>query len=342
VSETGLALDRLTAPSPRAPGSAARSVGRNPWIRFAARRLIGLFFVLFALVIAVFFMVRLVPGDPAFTILGTEATPRALKEVRHQLGLDTTVQHQFVTYLNNLAHGNLGRSFFTQEPVSKVIRQRVGTSMQLAGAALGLVLFLSIPLGMLAGALTRENRHRRLELLFTGATSVLGAIPDYLTGTILAFIFAVEFRLLPVAGSGGLKTLIMPALAVSLASIATLSRIVRVETLNVLAQDYIRTARSKRLPWRLVFFRHALPNVVTAALTVGGIIFASIVGGAVIVENVFARQGLGTALVQAVTTKDYQVVQGITLVLGVTVVVVNAIVDIVLAIVDPRTLTKQG
>jgi peptide/nickel transport system permease protein len=123
---------------------------------------------------------------------------------------------------------------------------------------------------------------------------------------------------------------------------AILTRLVRVETLNVLSMDYMRTARSKRLPARLIYLRHALPNVVTAALTIGGILFAGIIGGAVVVENVFARPGLGTALVSAVLSRDYPVVQGIILVLGVTVVVVNAIVDILLAIVDPRSMTRTA
>jgi peptide/nickel transport system permease protein len=143
---------------------------------------------------------------------------------------------------------------------------------------------------------------------------------------------------LPVAGGQELSALILPALAVSIRPIATLSRIVRVETLNVLASDYIRTARGKRLPWRLVYLRHTLPNVVTAALTVGGLLFSGLVGGAVVVENVFARPGLGTMLVQGVITHDYPVVQGITLVLGVTVVVVNTLVDVMVAALDPRAL----
>jgi peptide/nickel transport system permease protein len=226
--------------------------------------------------------------------------------------------------------------------VTEVIKERIRTSLELAGSALFLVLFLSIPLGMISGALTREGRHRRFEVGFAGVTSVLGSVPDYLTGTVLAFIFAVEHRYLPVAGAGGLKHLVLPALAVSLAPAMTLARIVRVETLNVLAQDYIRTARSERLPPRLVYARHAFPNVLTAALTVGGLIFSGIIGGAVIVENVFARPGLGTALVQAVIDKNYPIIQGVTLVLGITVVLVTAIVDILLGIVDPRSLARQG
>jgi len=147
---------------------------------------------------------------------------------------------------------------------------------------------------------------------------------------------------LPVGGGEGWESLVLPTLAISLRPIAIIARIVRVETLNVLALDYMRTARSKRLPARVLYLRHALPNVLTAALTVGGLLFAGLIGGAVVVENVFARPGLGTALTNAVLARDYPLIQGIILFLGVMVVFVNAIVDLSLALVDPRSLTKDG
>jgi peptide/nickel transport system permease protein len=328
-----------------APVRARRSVLRtflaNPWVGFLIRRAIGLVCVLIALIVAVFFMVRLVPGDPVTNALGLDTPLDQLDRIRHEFGIDKPLFQQFTTYITRLIHGDLGKAFGTHQPVSQLIQQRIGSSLQLAGAALAIVLIAGVTIGMLAAAMTREGRRPKAELGFAGTTSVLGAIPDYLTGTILAFIFAVQFRLLPVAGSGSFEQLILPALAIAIPSTATLSRIVRVETLNVLAQDYIRTARSERIPpWR-VYLRHALPNVLTAALTIGGLIFANLIGGAVVVENVFARAGLGSALVSAVIAKEYPIVQGIVLVLGVTVVVVNTIVDILLGVLDPRTLTKQ-
>jgi peptide/nickel transport system permease protein len=195
---------------------------------------------------------------------------------------------------------------------------------------------------MIAAALTQEGRHPRFERVFAAVTSVIGTVPDFLMATILAYIFAVQLRLLPVAGSGSFKTLILPALAVGLHSTATLARIVRVETLNVMAQGYIRTARSDRLPSWMIYIRHALPNAMATALTIGGLIFASVLGSAVVVEIVFARPGLGTALVHAVVQKDYPVIQGITLVLGIAVVLINTIVDVLLAILDPRSLQRQS
>lgn len=326
---------------PEISGGLLNGFGGNPWVAFVLRRLLSMLIVLLALALITFLMVRLIPGDPAENVAGITATADQISLIRHELGIDKPMQVQFVNYWVDLAHGNLGNSFLTRQPVTEVISQRVGNSMQLAAVSLALVLVVSVPVGMLAGALTREGRHKRAEVAFTAVTSVVGSLPEFLAGTFLAFLFAVEFRLLPVAGSEGWQSLVLPALAVGLRPIAILSRLVRVETLNVLSMDYLRTARSKRLPARIIYLRHTLPNVVTAALTIGGIIFAQLIGGAVVVENVFARAGLGTALVSAVLSRDYPVIQGIILVLGVTVVVVNAIVDVLLAVVDPRSLSRQ-
>jgi peptide/nickel transport system permease protein len=320
----------------------ASAVTQNIWVRFLVRRLLSGLLVLVVLVCSVFVLVHLVPGDPVVKALGPDAPQATIDRIRAENGFDQPLGQQFTRYLSHLAQGDLGRDFVTGVPVSETIGQRIGGSLQIAGAALVLVLAVSIPLGMLAGALTREGRRRRLEVGFVSVTSVFSSIPDYLIATVLAFLFAVQFQLFPVADSDGLDSLVLPVLAVSLHSIMSLTRLVRLETLNVLAQDYIRTARSERLPARLIYTRHALPNVVTAALTLGGVIFANLIGGAVVVENVFGRTGLGTALVSAVTANQYVVVQGITLVLGVIVIVANLLVDITLGIMDPRSLAKRS
>jgi peptide/nickel transport system permease protein len=285
-------------------------------------------------------LVRWIPGDPALVVAGPDASEAQLVALRSALGLDRPPLEQFTTYVTNVLRGDLGASFFSREPVARIIAQRVGTSVQLAAASLALVLVVAIPGGMLAAHLTREGRHKRGEVAFTATTSVVGSLPEYLAATFLAFVFAVWLRLLPVAGTEGWQSLVLPTLAISARPLAILTRIVRVETLNVLTQDYIRTARSKRLPERVIYLRHTLPNVITAALTIGGVLFAAIVGGGVIIENVFARAGLGTALVTAVLSRDYPVIQGIILVLGLTVVLANTIVDLLLAALDPRSLTR--
>lgn len=314
----------------------------SPLLRLIVRRMIGLVVVGVVVMFAVFLMVQLVPGNPIYQAFGGDMSLQRYQQLRHQLYFDRPLYQQFAIYVDHVLHGNLGRSYATQQPVSSLIHERIAASAELAGAALVIVLLVGIPLGIATGAVTREGRHPRVELGFTGVTATLAAIPDYLVGTILAFIFAVELRWLPVAGTNGLNTLILPALAVSISPTMSLSRIVRLETLNVLAQEYIRTARSQRLPWYLIYGRHVLPNVLTAALTVGGLIFAGIMGGAVIVETVFARAGLGSALVEAVVNNNYPVIQAITLLFCILVVIVNMVIDIALAIIDPRSLTKEA
>ncbi len=309
----------------------------HPLASFALRRLVSLVAVLVGLVVATFMMIRLIPGDPAVNVAGVGATGEQIESIRRTLLLDRPIIEQFQAYAANLAQGNLGRSFFTQQPVSLLLAQRIGASLQLAAAALVVVMLVSVPLGIFMGAFTRERRHPGVEVGFTAGASVLGSLPEFLAATFLAFIFAVWLQWLPVAGADSAQALVLPVLAVSIRPTAILTRIVRVETLNTLTSEFIRTARGKRVPARIIYARHALPNVVTAALTVGGLLFAGIVGGAVVVENVFARVGLGSALVQAVQSRDYPTVQGVVLVLGVTVVVVNAIVDLTLAAIDPRT-----
>jgi len=313
------------------------------WFSFVAWRLVSLFVILLGLVITTFMMVRLIPGDPATIAGGVNTTPAHVAALRKQMGLDDPLLTQFASYAGNLVHADLGISFTTRQPVRQIITERIPSSLVLAGTSLALVLLCAIPAGLLAGALTREGRHRRGELIFTGTASVIGSIPQFLTATFLAFVFAVWLKLLPVAGSDPpLQSLILPALSIALAPAATLARLVRIEALNVLAQDYIRTARSKRLPARIIYLRHVLPNVLTAALTLGGVILANLIGGAVIIENVYARNGLGTALVNAVLVRDYPVIQGTILILGIVIVAVNTIVDGILAMLDPRSLMRRG
>jgi peptide/nickel transport system permease protein len=312
----------------------------RPILLALRKAMLGLVCVLAALLLACFLLLHLVPGDPAVRVAGVDATPEDVANVRHVLGLDRPLSIQFATYLASVARLEFGRSFVTNEPVNQVIADRLPKTLELALAATLLVISVSLPAGMLAAALTREDRNRVFELGFTAVTSTMSALPNFLTATFLGFLFAVWLGWLPVAGAGQWSSVILPALAVGLRPLGELARIVRVETLNVLAQDYLRTARAKRLPAWLIYLRHVLPNVLTSALTIGGLIFSGLVGGTVVVENVFAWPGLGTALVQAILARDYPVVQGITLLLGLAVVVANTAVDAVLALIDPRILKR--
>lgn len=314
---------------------------RNPWVRFGVQRTVSAVLIAFSLVVAVFLMVRLLPGDPARLVAGSHASPEQLAAIRHQLGLDRSAIGQFGSYMGDLSHLRLGTSFQTGETVNRVIAERLPKTAELAGVSVALTLLLSIPLGLAAAALTRDGRNRAFGALFSGTTGLVASLPVFLIGSLLAFAFAVELQWLPIAGSDSLDSIVLPALSVSLLPIALLARIVRLEALSVLGQDYVKTARSKRLPARTIYLRHILPNVVAGTLTIAGVMFAQLIGGVVIVENIFAWPGLGTVLVQAVSSHDYPVVQGVTLLLGFVLVVTNAFVDVVLALMDPRSLVTR-
>lgn len=329
------------ASGPRASAEKPESQWRNQWLPFLIRRLISLGIILIVLQVFSSSLVRFIPGDPAVAIGGLTASPAEIAAIRESLGLNEPLSSQLVESWRDLSKGDLGSSFMTRTPVTTVIRENMKPSFQLAAFSLSLVMLVSIPAGMAAAAFTFGGRHRRGELGFIGTTSVVGAMPEYFVATVLAYIFAVSLGLLPISGYRGVHSLVLPMLAVSLRPIAVLSRLVRVETLNVLSSDYVRTARSKRLSSLSIYRRHVLPNVITAALSVGGILFAGIVGGAVVVENVFALPGLGTQLINAVIARDYPVIQGVILVLGVVVVIANAVVDLFLAIIDPRSISRD-
>jgi peptide/nickel transport system permease protein len=332
----------ITAADREARSSAFALVLRNPWTGFFVRRVIGLALVLVGLAVATMLMVRVLPGDVTLAILGDNATQANRDLVRKELGLDRSTGEQFVVYASGLAHGDMGKSFFTKQPVTQIIANRLPPSAQLAAFSLLVIMLVSVPLGLVTAALTREGRNRPLEVTFTAVASILGSVPQFLTATFLAFFFAIWLRLLPVAGSDTPQQLILPVLSIAIAPTFILARIVRVESLNVLAQDYIRAARAKRLNTMRIYVRHVLPNVLTAALTIGGLLFAQLIGGAVLVETIFARLGLGTELVHAIVIKDYPVVQGIVIVLGVSVVAINTIIDAALGLLDPRSLTRQS
>lgn len=313
----------------------------GPWPRFIFKRLVGLAGVLFTLLVMTFLLIFLVPGDPAVRQAGIDASQEQIEFERERMGLNRPITQQFFDYVSNASRLDFGDSFKTRQPVTEILQQRFPRTFELAISGLLLAILIGIPLGIVAGALTREGRNRRFEVVFMSITSVGGALPEFLTATLLAFIFAVTLKWLPIAGTRDANAIILPALAVSIRPIASLSRVVRLETLNVLAQDYVRTARSKRLPPLLLFVRHILPNVLTAALTISGLIFAGLLGGTVIVENVFAWPGLGTRVVEAVFNLDYPVIQGIVLYFGIVVVLINTFVDVLLALVDPRSLVLE-
>ena len=316
--------------------------GGHPYLRFFARRLGAFVLVVWVVEIATFLMVRLIPGDPARLVLGARASQQSVEKLHHELGLDQPLLSQYWHYTVNALHFNFGESFTSHVPVSTELSTRIGNELELIGVAVALVLLMGVGFGMLAGALTSNGKHPALEHVFVFITGVLGSVPGYVAATLLALVFAVTLKVLPVGGNEGPDSVILPAFSIAIPQAALLARIVRVETLGVLSQNYVRAARSKRLPRRAIYGRYVLPNVLTAALTLGGTVFAQSIGSAIIVETVFAWNGLGLLLTQAVLRLNFPVVQGAALLLALIVVLVNAFVDLAVSVIDPRSAAQRG
>jgi peptide/nickel transport system permease protein len=331
------------------PGTAAsahersRWWRRHPWPTFLVRRVARLVVNLFVLVTISFLMIHAIPGDPVRTALGgITAQPELVAARRHDLGLDLPLVRQYLDYVRRVITGDFGSSIITRQPVSDIIADRLPSTLRLVGLAFLFTILVAYPLGLSMAVLTHNGRHRRGEASFVHATGFVQAIPDFVLATGLVALFAVSFQVLPVAGEDGWTSYVLPVLALTLGSIAALARVIRLEGLRVLDEDYVRTARSKRLPARLVYVRHALPNMLTASLTISGLFLAGLVAGTVLVENVFAWPGLGSTVVQSVIARDYPVALAISLLLGAIALVIHLVVDILLAIADPRSIIRSS
>jgi peptide/nickel transport system permease protein len=286
-------------------------------------------------------MIHLIPGDPVRGALGPTAPAALVEARRHALGLDDPITTQYLHYLKGLFTGDLGTSLSSQLPVADVVSQRLPATLLLAVFAFLAAVVVAIPLGVAMGVLTRRGHGRRTELAFTTTSIVVATVPDFLIGVGLVYVFGIRLGWLPVAGNDTASAYLLPVVSLAIGPAAILARIVRVEMVGVLEADFVRTARAKRLPARTVYLGHALPNAVTAALTLGGLLLSAMVAGTVLVENVFAWPGLGSTIVQSILTKDYPVVQAIVLVYGAGVLLVNIVVDIALALLDPRSTIRE-
>jgi peptide/nickel transport system permease protein len=314
----------------------------DPWVRFGVRRGGRLLVSLWVLITASFLMIHLIPGDPVRAALGPTAPAALVAARRESLGLNDPLWVQYLHYLRGVFTGDLGTSMKSQLPVSDVIGQRLPATLELALLSFAVALLLAVPIGATMGVLTRGGRRRGAELTFSSSSVVLGAIPEFLLGVAFVWLFAVQLGWFPVAGRSGPSSYVLPVLALALGPAAALARIMRVEMLTVLQADHVRTARAKRLPAAAVYFRHALPGALTAAITLGGLLLSALVAGTVLVENVFAWPGLGGTIVSSILDKDYPVVQGIVLVYGAGVLVVNLAVDVTLALLDPRSVIRES
>jgi peptide/nickel transport system permease protein len=319
----------------------ARWRAGHPMLWFLVRRLGRLVVSLLVLLTLSFAMIHLIPGDPVRAALGPNAPLDLIRQRRHELWLDRPLATQYVHYLRGVATGDFGTSFVSNLPVSDIIATRLPNSARLAGLAFVVIMVLAVPLGMAGAVLTRDGRRRGTELLFTSGTGLLAMVPDFLLGVGLVYVFGVTLKWFPVAGQAGPSSYVLPVCALTIGTIAALARIVRVEMIKVMGEDYIRTARSKRLPARLVYLRHALPNMLTATLTIGGLVLTGLIGGTVLVENVFSWPGLGTTVVDSVVQQDFALAQAVMVLLGAAVLLANLVVDLLLGVLDPRSVIRE-
>jgi peptide/nickel transport system permease protein len=302
-------------------------------LRYIAKRLIASIPVMLGVLVAVFFLMRVLPGDPT-QMMAAEfgASAEELARMRASLGVDDPIMVQFWDFVRNAARGDLGRSLFTNRPVTTQIVDQVPSTFQLAAASLMIAVLIGVPIGVVAAV--RSNS------VIDAGSMVLALIgvsmPSFWLGLILIYVFSYRLGWLPAAGVGDLRYLLMPAFALGFSSAAIIARLTRSSMLEVLRQEYIVTARAKGLASRLVIFRHALKNALIPLVTIIGLQFASLMGGAVIIETVFARKGLGSLTIQAILQKDYPLVQGTILFVALAYIVVNLIVDISYAFLDPR------
>lgn len=309
-------------------------------LSYLTGRLLSLIPVLLVIAVVVFLLVRHTPGDPARVLAGEDATPEQLRLLRRDMGLEGPLPAQFASWIGRAIRGDLGRSLFSRLPVTRIIGQHVGPTLMLSAMAIIIALSIGIPLGVVS-AVYRNSWWDQAGL----ALAMLGAaVPTFWLGLSLIVVFAVNLGWLPSSGFRSptedlwrsLSYLTLPALTLGVPNSALIIRFVRSSLLDVIATDYVRTARAKGLGERLVIFRHAFRNALVPILTVVGLTFAALMGGAVVTETVFAIPGIGQMVVQSVLRRDYPMIQGVTLVVATSYVMINLLVDLLYFLVDPR------
>jgi len=305
-------------------------------LRYFVRRMAFLVLTLLGATIVIFSMLHLAPGDPIDLIVGPNVTPEVRENIRHQYGLDRPLAVQYLSFMKSLLHGDLGESIIQHKPVSELIAERFFVTLELSLTALFISFLISIPIGIKAAL--KRNTVTDYALM---ALSLIGiSMPTFWFGLMLLYIVAFKLRFFPISGYGTWRHLFLPALTIGITDAALLARMVRSSMLEVIRQDYIRTARSKGLPERVVINRHALRNALIPIITLLGLRIGGVVGGSVVVEIVFARPGLGRLMVDSILARDYPVVQGVMVVLTTCIILGNLLADILYAVVDPRIKLK--
>lgn len=293
---------------------------------------------LLAVSIFVFAIVRLIPGDPARILAGDFATDEVVNELRTRWRLDEPLHVQYAVYLARLVQGDLGRSIATSTPVGEELIERFLWTLELSGAAI----LVAAVLGGFAGVLGATRPSTITDYVATVLALTGVSTPIFWSGLILILLFSVRLELLPAGGTGSLAHLVLPAVSLGLFGAGVIARQTRSSMLEVLNQDFVRTARSKGLPERFVVYKHALKNAMIPVVTVLGDQFGRMLGGAILTETVFAWPGMGRYLIQAITMRDYPVIQGIILVFATSFVVINLLVDLSYGLLDPRARAEEA
>jgi len=311
-------------------------------ITFLLRRFLTAIPVLLGVSILVFSMLHLTPGDPVQLMLsggggggsgGSQgASAEAVEALRKELGFDRPIWEQYLTWMGNVLQGDLGRSIWSNQKVTEMIFAQIGSTIQLTLAGLGIAIILGIVLGIAAAM----RPHSWFDTLTMGFASLGVSMPSFWLGLVLIYIFSLHFGWVPATGTGGVKRLILPAFTLGLEASAVIARLVRSSMLEIMRQEYITTARAKGLRETAVVTRHALRNAMIPVITIVGLQFGALLSGAVIIETVFARQGIGRLTITAINGKDFPLVQGIILLVASIYVVVNLLTDLLYGFLDPK------
>ena len=300
--------------------------------RYLTRRLLQAIPVMFGVLVITFAVTRLTPGDPAEIMAGLEASPQAIESIRNELGLDKPILTQFGIYVGGIFHGDLGRSYFLGRDVTALIGEALPRTAWLALVALGFTAVIGVPTGILSAI----RKDTWIDGAARGAALVGVSIPPFFAGLLAILVFSYYVRWFPSFGSGTWKHLVLPGLTLGLFSTGLVMRLTRSAMLEVLSQDYIRTARAKGLSQRATLYVHALRNAAIPVVTVMGLQLGGLLAGTVLTETVFSYPGIGRLLARSIFERDYPVVQGLILLISMSYVLVNLLVDVVYSLVDPR------
>ncbi|KLU61983.1 glutathione transport system permease protein GsiC [Peptococcaceae bacterium CEB3] len=293
-------------------------------VNFILKRVLQMIPVLIGVTLVVFLIMHLVPGDPAVLMAGEGASPQRIADIRHQLGLDRPLSVQYADYLRNVLHGNLGTSIRSNRPVLKEILVRLPTTAELAVASVLIMVVIGLGSGILSAM--RQGSWSDLLLMVLALLGV--SVPSFWIGLMLIYYFAVKIQIFPVAGWGTWAHMVLPAITLGAGGAAIVARMSRASMLEVIRQDYVRTARAKGVKESVIIVKHALKNAIIPVITVVGLEFGALLGGTVLTESVFAINGVGRLIVDSISARDFPVVQGAVLFISVMFMVINLVVDI--------------